>query len=395
MNRILNTLRLEPFRILFPFGYFCMVFGLGIWSVNLLGNSTESARLHAILLGDGFLFAFSLGLLLTEIPRLLLTPSMGLAQLFILLATLAGMALAVLGGNVFYAQALYGLALFNLGVFLVRSLMASKTKGHPGPALALTAVILSLIGTVHFLLAESFVIFREFGSWGSYIGLQAYFLLFSVACLRWKREYRLGGQGGDGAWFWMSLALLITSLGLEAFAGFAFRSEAILRVAYVLRSLWIAGAITRPGRIYPLLEGAPWHGVLVRAGLSFMLAGAVLVVFNPAHAIVLNHVTFLAGYAWIALSAATGLIAERVKTGTRRTGIAVLIVGGLSLGVGTLLRIAAGFGDHGHGLMLAIGAVFALIPLFLWAIVFFPMLADTDNARDSDPAPSAPSALSR
>lgn len=374
-----NALRSEPFRLLFPLGYFCLVFGLGVWSVDLLGASSEPIRLHATLVGNGFLFCFSLGILFTEVPALLRTRSLGMAQFLLLLITLAAMIGAALGQNVFYAQAFHFLSMANLAWFLAVRLRTSAAKGHPGPALAFAAALFSLAGTGLFLLGEASAVFRGFGSWGADLSLQGYFLLFSVACLRWKREERAGGHAADGAWFGIALATLLISLGLEAVSGHSPYQDGYLRLAYGLRAGWVAYALAKPGRIYGLLEGQRFPGGLVRAGLLFTFAAYAMTVFRPSGVSLYNHIAFLAGFAWIALTAATGLISTRLRQAPRKSALRILGAGAASLGAAALLRVSAGQVHAGRGILLGAAAVLALAPLFLWAIAYFPLLADPDS----------------
>jgi hypothetical protein len=388
MNRIYSTLRSEPYRALFPIGYFFLVFGLGIWSVNLLGQSPELARIHAVFMANGFLFAFSAGILITELPALLRIPPMRPMQLSLLLACLIAMGAAALAQNVFYAHLFHFLSMINVTLYLVLGLLGSGVKGQPGPLLVLCGCLLSLAGTALFLLAEAFSIPREFGSWGAYAGFLGYAFLFSTACLHWSREQEDHGENrSDFRWLWAALAFMLASLALEAISFYSANPDPLMRGAYVVRAVWLAWFIRRPKNVFSIMEGMPIHGFLVRIGLFFALAGSVLSAFNPGRTVVFNHVTFLAGFAWIALSAGTGVIAARMKSGNRKTGITTLVLGGLSLIIGVALRVSAAFPDFAGSsrtALLGFAAAFALAPVFVWAVAFFPSLADPDDRKDPD-----------
>jgi hypothetical protein len=83
----------------------------------------------------------------------------------------------------------------------------------------------------------------------------------------------------------------------------------------------------------------------------------------------------LAGFAWIALIAATGVIARRLEPARRRSGAWLAMAAGLALGASVALRGAAMSWTERAYILLPIAAALALLPLLIWAIVFFPRLA--------------------
>lgn len=60
---------MDPYRILFPLGLAYALAGVGVWLLFLAGWAPYPGPQHASLMGQGFLFSFALGFLMTAVPR--------------------------------------------------------------------------------------------------------------------------------------------------------------------------------------------------------------------------------------------------------------------------------------------------------------------------------------
>ncbi|MEO6098621.1 MAG: NnrS family protein [Fibrobacteria bacterium] len=372
MAAVISNWRTDPYRLLFPIGYAFLAIGLGVWSVDLLAGIPHKETLHALILGNGFLFAFAMGILLSECPRAVDAPPAGWSLIGFFILCLAGMGAAALSGH-FQAAYLFHLAsTAALGAFLWRRLPRGSGSRHPGIAIAFTAVLFSAAWTALGLASESGAFPLVLGREAALSGLQGFFLMFCMACLRWNWDpaFRSGPMR-----IWPSALLLALSLGAEVSSLFALHPRVWLINAYALRILWIAIYLRLPPGYGTLFDKLPPYGILMRAGAFSILAGTAAAAFFPGLSLTFNHFTFVAGFAWIALIAATGVIAQRLEPARRRSGAWLAAAGGLALGASVAVRgTAMSWTERGY-VLLPIAAALALLPLLIWAIVFFPRLA--------------------
>jgi len=91
----------------------------------------------------------------------------------------------------------------------------------------------------------------------------------------------------------------------------------------------------------------------------------------------------------IVLATATGVLAFGLKSVGRKAGLRIVLLGALSLLAALAFRIAAGYAAESRTLLLGIAAALALAPLFIWAIAFFPAIADPDDRKEAE-APGEP-----
>lgn len=96
----------EPFRLFFPLGIFCALFGAGYWPLKLYEIAFENtpAQWHSFFQIFGFLFAFVLGFLTTAVPRLTQAGSLTSRELLILFSLYLITILSVANG--IYLQAI-------------------------------------------------------------------------------------------------------------------------------------------------------------------------------------------------------------------------------------------------------------------------------------------------
>ena len=387
MNHDLRALRNEPFRILFPIGYFFLVFGLGVWSVKLLGESGEAARAHAVFLADGFLFSFAAGIILTEIPGLLAIPPMPLPQLVVLALCIISICVTALNANIFQARAFHLLSLLNLAVYLGQGLVKTDKKWHPGPAICFVAVLFWIAATVASLLADVSALPMLVSDSMAYAGAQAFFLLFCAACVRWEQEpaTETGRPLSKSTLLLPALLLLLVSLFMEEGAVATGRPGAAISAAYALRALVFAWFILRRQYHCTIWREKSRHGFLARLGLLFVVIGNALTAFNPGRAILYNHVAYLAGFSWILLASATGLAVFRLNIAWKKHSVVLVGLGGLSLMGALVARIAAGYVLQARSGLLTGAAVLALAPLFIWAVLFFPYFGDLGSSQGDSP----------
>lgn len=366
--------RTDPYRFLFPIGYCLLVLGLGVWSLEPLGAFTRRETLHALLLANGFLFAFAAGILLSEVPR---ANSASQSQPGALLLTVQAFALLALGaaalsGRYAVAYAFHALAAVTLSTGLLRSLPRAGSLRNPGSALAFTASLFAIAGAATGGLSEAGLLSPGFGRAAALAGFQGFSLLFVLACIRWTWEPNANAK----PLAILPMVLWLTAgLGLDLASAFLPHPETWVRLAYGARAAWIAYYLRRPAGFASLFADLPVFAWCIRAGSLFILAGAILAVAFPERALTFDHIGFLAGFSWIAVTAATGLMVRRLAPSRRRTGTMLAALAGSALLGAVATRTLAMDWDTGQSALLPLAAALALFPLLVWAIAVFPTLA--------------------
>lgn len=364
--------RTDPYRILFPIGYCLLVLGLGVWSLEPLGAFTRRETLHALLLANGFLFAFAAGILLSEVPRANSASHPGAFQLTVQAFSLLALGAAALAGRFAVAYAFHGLAALTLATTLARSLPRAGSLRNPGSALAFTASLFAIAGAASGGFSEAGLLPPGFGRAAALAGFQGFSLLFVLACIRWTWE---PGANAKPLAIQPLAVWLGVSLGLELASAFLPQPDTAFRLAYAARAAWIAYYLRRPAGFASLFADLPVFAWCIRAGSMFILAGAILAVVFPDRALTFDHIGFLAGFSWIAVSAATGLMVRRLAPSRRRAGTLLAALAGSALLGAVATRTLAMDWDTGKSALLPLAAALALFPLLVWAITVFPTLA--------------------
>ncbi|HKP97290.1 MAG TPA: NnrS family protein [Fibrobacteria bacterium] len=384
----ISAFRLEPFRLLFPLGYFFLVLGLGVWSAGLAGDSPHRETVHALLLGDGFLFAFAAGILLSEVPRWQGTGPLGGVPLSAFMVFLCAAGLSAAQGALFFTYAFHSLALLVLAAYLGYGWLISKGRRQPGPILAFSATVIAMAFDFFGIMAESGAFPREAGRGAAVAGLQIFLYLFAMACVRWSKE--TGLRAGLAYGIPWAAAWLVFSFLLEIAAAYSIHSEWLVRVSHLIRFLWLGLFLGARKGYRPLFADLPVSGRILKAGAAFLFAGTLAAAQFPGWSVALNHVAYLLGFAWILLAGATGLIAGRLAATPRKPGRMLLRFLGVSLAAAAILRLAAEAVPEYRSSILAIAASLAMLPMLAWAVFQFPRLADWDARRAGSPGPKEP-----
>ncbi len=379
--------RLEPYRLLFPLGYLFAVLGLGIWIEDYLapkgGNPGEG---HAVLMMQGFAFTFSLGILLTELPKSLgriEPPPWTHLVLFVVL--LLAMAASALEHAVALSQGFYLLAVLALTIYLLLTLIL-KREGPAHPDLVFTgaSILSALAGAVVWLIAEVHALPGEVLRWAQLAGFQAYFLLFAFGTFHWETPAKPGaGLGRRAAANACAAAILFALITVEAFASswFPDSESLILRLAHAGKAglvLWFI--LRRVPRTGPAYRGA------ARYALWSIFLGFTLTVIIPGKNVALSHFTYIAGFCWLVLSRGAVLVSLRSSWQLPLAKKSSLAAYGLLLAAGGALRVLADFSASSRPVLLLLAAGFVLLPMLLWAVFAMPRPGRSDRpAGKRDP----------
>lgn len=362
-----SLLRKDPFRLLFPIGYACLILGLGIGVQGLPWRGLHAGFYHALLLEAGFLAAFAYGILLSETPRLTKRAPPGTASLAVLAVCMVLMAASALAGAALPAYGFHLLA--SASALRILWPYARGNAGHPGPALAALAPALTIPFSLAGILGEAGLLPEVVGRVSLLAASQAAYLLFCAACARWSGEAnRPGSIRARRAWTLGAALVLFASILAEVAAVFSSRPDYLLGIAYLIRILWAGWFLVPSREIRPLLAGSPGFQRGFLAGFGLVLAGTVAAAWKPVHGADWIHFTFLPGFAWTAIVLATALITRDPRSPGRAQGAWLAGLAGLPLAAAFALRVTAGYSASPWP-WLSAAALLALAPLTAWGLI--------------------------
>jgi uncharacterized protein involved in response to NO len=339
----LETFRLEPYRFLFLIGLFHLIFGIGLWVTFALGLSPYPGLEHARFMVEGFLLSFSLGFLMTAIPRFSRSAPAAWPE-----AIAAGL-LAILAGV--WDVAAVGALLFLVFFGIRRQLFSSKTKKPSFFIFVQAGMMFGLSGAIAktFFPADLYL----FKSW-LYEGMMLLWLCgigsrILVMLLEPKSEPLSPTQNR------MVFAFLAIGIFIQPFGPTFGRMGDFLRViaiGYLSFRVWNLHQL-------PFKRGALAWGVW--CGISFLLFGHLVRLIHPLFGIHATHMIFIGGFTTLAL-----MVSVRVS---------ISHAGAFIIGFAALTRFSAGVlrpEFYTHHLTYAALTMLAAIPL--WASVVVPRL---------------------
>ncbi len=310
-----SLVRREPYRLLMPLGVLLAWAGIGHWLLYALGF-TESYRsvFHALVQIEGFIVCFALGFLYTMIPRR--TQTFPAARWELALATACPVAIAVAAACERWAlsQGIFAVLLASAVVFLLRRLRSSAARRRPPNAfvwfpaafaIALAGVTLAALGAT---LDPALWWLHQVGQRMVLQGM-VLALILGAGSLALPLMTRGEAPPDAGAGIRDRLArlahvagacLLAASFFVESL--YSFRAGLALRGLVMLAGLLLVARLGRP----PTLPG--WNRKLIWLAPWAVPAGYALCVLDPAHYKVGLHVTFIGGFAVLALAVGAHVI---------------------------------------------------------------------------------------
>jgi len=303
--------RSEPFRLFFPLGAALAWVGIGHWAAYFLGwIEAYSCQAHGLVQVQGFLLAFALGFLLTAIPRRTATaPASGVA-IVAMAATLVATTAAAFLDRWWLAESGTIAVLVTVVAFAARRFAATGGRRPPAAFLLMPIGLLcAVVGAVSIAWDGS----PRAAFLGRLLVTQGCFLCLVMGAGALVLPL-MGGSTpppdlGSGpratraaAGYLAAGLTVVATLVAEAFG-----SEA---AAPVVRGLVVAATLARgAGLLSPLAQPGTNRRV-ARLAAWLVPVGPIVAGLLPEYRVPALHLTFVGGFALLALSVATHVTAS-------------------------------------------------------------------------------------
>lgn len=307
----------EPFRLLFPVGFFLGIIGVMLWPAHAWAGIPYPLQAHTGIMIQGFLTSFILGFLGTSLPRLLEVPHLRLRRALSYAAALLLISLLHLFGQPVIADTGFLLLLIAFLGDLARRARQRQDIPPPGFVLVFMGMLCALAGII---LQIGFALNPEalppsLTLLGKKLLQQGYLLLpiMGVGAFLLPRFFGLPSRHSFPESMtpppgWWPRALFAASCGGIVLLSFVLESQGWWRTAYGLR----AGALL----LFffcevPLHKGTNRKGslawALAIALASIPLGYATMAIF-PQWQSALIHITFITGFSLLIFTVATRVI---------------------------------------------------------------------------------------
>lgn len=386
MNQIANPQlqsapewRREPYRLFFPLGLLLVWAGVSHWLLHALGVLPDYRPIfHAMTQIQGFLACFAVGFLFTAVPRRTVSAPPAGWQMIVGALMPVGTTLAAWEQRWAVAQAFWVVLLLMLAGFVVPRLTSSRGGRRPPVSFVWIPVALAfgLIGSF----MTGALAFGDDYQWlhdlGQRLALQGTFLALIVGLggmvlpLLTRGESVPDAAPSHGARLALELAAaagLAVSFWLEIFVS--------LRGGYLLRAVVLLVVLTFSARLWRWPGVPGWHRWLVWLSAWMIPLGYLLAAVYPAHKKAGLHVTFIAGFALLAL--AVGLHVTLAHGGypklVKGRPWQVPLFGGLLL-VATVGRVLVDFDQVRFFHWIGVSSAAFLAGTFFWALLVLPRI---------------------
>jgi uncharacterized protein involved in response to NO len=373
--------RREPYRLLFAEAFLLAWAGVLVWPLYALAAADYRSEFHAITQIEGFLGCIAVGFLFTFIPRRTGTAAASRLQIVVAMLASAVVSAAAWADAVTLSQAAWLTLVAVVFAFAVPRLLA------PGAGLTLPNAIVwvpagLLFGAAGAVLlvwgdvAEAPLV-RVAGHGLLFQGMLSAFVAGIGATLlpvltRGLPHAESAGTRRDAA------VKALHGIGAAVLAAsFLVELAWSVRIGYALRAAVILTALIGSARIHrpPTVPGL--HRRLVWLAAWLLPLGFALAAAFPAHEQAALHVSFIGGFALMALSVAyhvalahggrPGLLSRRPR---RVAAMGVLLL------VALVLRAIAELHPGRAELLLGIAAAVFLAGTLCWATLVLPRLLD-------------------
>ncbi len=390
MMSINTRLRSEPFRLFFPLGLALSWAAVGHWLLFGIGViESYHSIFHAMVQVQGFLTCFAIGFLMTMLPRRTSTAPPAAATLVVCMVCPVGTTIAAWFEHWILAQAFWLVLAAVVGGFVLRRL-DPRRAGRRAPNSFVwipAALAFGVAGTV--MTAVGAALGGGYWSWheiGRSMVLQGMFLALVIGVGSFAVPLMTRGEaaadGGSSARDWWIRALHVFAM-IALAASFPLENLISLRLGFALRGavaiavLLLVAEIHRPPERPGVIRWSIWLAVwCVPSG--YLLATAMPGAWKGA-----LHVTFIGGFAMLALSVSSQVILghggyERLKAGRPWPLVAMMI----ALGGAVVSRLLVEL-DPARlaGWIASASGLFLLATLF-WGALLVPRLLRGPRAEE-------------
>jgi uncharacterized protein involved in response to NO len=368
----------EPYRLFFPMAGLLAWAGVLHWFLMAVGVTTEYRSIfHAMVQIQGVMTCFALGFLFTFMPR-----RTGAARPSSIELALA--ALGPIGLTLFAWQERFALAqLCWVGTMVVLLQFAARRAWGPAAARRLPPtfiwVPLSLGSSVLGALLTGVVAFGAQWMWlhdlGRALVVQGLFTGLAVGIGGLLFPFVTRGEAPPQT-FERSRLRVLHAVGWLLFAAsFVLESTGLLAAGFALRAAVVGAAIILPARLWRLPSAVGLHRKLVWVSAWCVPLGYAAVAVFPAYRAAGLHVTFVGGFALMALAISTHVVlshgGERGAVEKRRPLIVAMAA---LLALALVARVLLNVMPERYFLWLAIASGAFLLATAAWGAVLFRAL---------------------
>lgn len=398
LNKAIDTICREPYRLFFPLGVWMGIVGMSPWLSYALGLSDSySGFFHSSMQMLVYMNCFIIGFLMTFIPRFTGTSYASRAEVLSFLFLFLGMALFLCRKEWVTAQILYLAWLVLLVVFLMRRVPHRQNTGGKPPVELIwipVAILHAFVGTIILLLVEWQVVPGTMSKIGRPMMEQGFLMSVVLGIggflipriLGTHQTQTSGGCCESCACSAKKVSATLKALVFHsACAGLLFVSFWLLGLELSALSYALQASVatleffwTRTLLRYPRDVG--FYGKLAWASCWMIVVGLWGAAIFPKYNIEMLHITFLGGFSLMTFAIATMVIlshggqAEQLKK-----PLWVLWVILLAIGVTLLKRLSVIFFPESYFQLLGMASTAWIIGAVAWLIFVLPKLFRIPN----------------
>jgi uncharacterized protein involved in response to NO len=318
------VLRREPFRLFFPLGVVLAWGGVGHWLTYSVGlTTTYSCRAHGLVQVQGFLLAFATGFLLTAIPRRTQSAPPSAATIAAAALALVVGAAAALAERWTVAEAATIATMCTIVGFAVRRFTAASSGRRPPAAFVLVPAGFAQ-GVAGAVLVAGWV---DLGGFGLRLGrlLVEQGLFLSLVAGVGGLVLPLMAGADPPADLGSSRrerrrAVAYAALGAVVLATLVAEAAGAERAAPIARGVAVAAALGLGAGAWRPPDHPGWNRRVAWLAVWLTPTGVLLSGLLPAYRVPALHVTFIGGFALLAIAVGTHVTASHLELPVLRDG---------------------------------------------------------------------------
>ncbi len=370
----------EPFRLFMPLGVLLGWAGVSHWLLHAVGLLERYHPIfHALAQVQGFLMAFATGFLMTAVPKRTGTPPAAPWQLAVAAVCLVGTTGAAFFERWLLSQALWlALALLLAGFVLRRGFAAGARRRPPVSFIWLPVGLgMGIVGAILTALGGGGGGLWELHEIGRGLVLQGMFLGFVIGVGSFALPLMTRGQAAPDATATRRdrRATLAHLGGAAALAGTFVLERRWPAAAHLLRGTIVLVALVLSGGLARLPDRPGANRRLIWAAAWLVPAGYLLAALFPARPKAALHVTFIGGFALLALAVGAHVAAGHGGREDLKSGRAwPLALGGALLLLATIPRALVDLDPARFFLWLGLSAALFLGATLPWLLLLLPVM---------------------
>lgn len=374
----------EPYRLFFPLGILCGIFGVGHWFVYAIGLADAySGFMHASIQMQVYTICFIAGFLMTAMPRLSATEPASWVETCGLLILILSILASLHGSKWILANLLFVASLVWLLLFGIRRIRACHRQAKVKPPVEFLwvpiALLHGILGSVLLMAGTS----KITGTWSILTGkpmLQQGLILSIVLGVGGFLAPRLMGTFNKDR---KRHGILHVFAGLVLLASFFLEGFGLGKIAYGVRALLVSSLMiwTRSLVFKPLMTEQ--YVRLLWLSLWMVALGSWAAFIFPAHRVAMLHFIFIGGYSMMIFAVATMVITshagrpEQLRRPSKALYFAAIAVAG-----SVLLRVISAFFSSWYFQLLGVSSLLWLAGGAGWLMRMIPLVLSFPHADE-------------